>query len=131
MKTIELHADGYAKKYSFEGWRIAANGYCAGTNDPRGVRTLGRHFQTDEAFVLLNGRGFLVTAGAAGTPGELTAHPLKAGKLMVVERAEWHALVLHENAQALIVENEDTSAGNSEKYTLSDEQRADIARQTA
>ena len=130
MKTVEIYADGYAKRHSFEGWRIAANGYCAGTNDPRGVRVLGRHFRTDEAFVLLCGSGFLVTAGTADTPGALVAHTLKAGRLMIVEQGEWHALVLHENAQTLIVENEDTSAENSEKYALSDEQRADIARQT-
>ena len=130
MKTVEIYADGYAKRHSFEGWRIAANGYCAGTNDPRGVRTLGRHFRTDEAFVLLRGSGFLVTAGTADTPGALVAYALEAGKLMIVEQGEWHALVLRENAQTLIVENEDTSAENSEKYALSDEQRADIARQT-
>ncbi len=131
MKTVEIHADGYAKRYQFERWLIAGNGYREGTNDPHGVRTLGRHFQTDEAFVLLSGAGFLITAGTADAPGELQVHAMEAGKLMVVERREWHALVLRENAQTLIVENADTGAENSAVVSLNAEQKAYIAGHTA
>lgn len=130
MKTVELHAEGYAKRYLFERWLIAGNGYREGTNDPRGVRTFGRHFETDEAFVLLSGAGFLVTAGTADALGELQVHALEAGKLFVVEKREWHTLVLQENAQTLIVENADTSAENSATVSITDEQKAAIAAQT-
>lgn len=130
MKTIELRSEGYANRYQFRRWLIAGNGYCKGTNDPDGLSALGRHMHTDEAFLLLEGRGFLITAGTDTIPGELLAHALEAGKLLVVQQGEWHALVLHENAQTLIVENADTGKENSETFLLRDKQKAYIAQHT-
>lgn len=130
MKTVDIRSDGYARRYRFQKWLIAGNSYRRGTNDPRGVRTLGRHFQTDEAFVLLEGSGFLITAGKADTPEYLAAHPLEAGKLMIVEQREWHALILHKGAQVLIVENAETGAENSGTWVLSEEQKRYIEQKT-
>ncbi|MEN6339476.1 MAG: hypothetical protein ABFD03_05065 [Clostridiaceae bacterium] len=123
MKTLPIFSKGYEKRFPSGGWLIAANGFDAEVNSPAAVTMIGRHRETDEAFVLLQGSGFLVTAGFGGAPANLCPTRLLVGQLTVVERGEWHALVLLENAQTLIVENADTGAENSDRVPLTDKQR--------
>jgi len=123
MITLPIASAGYAKRFPSGGWLIAANGYDADVNSPATVSTIGRHRETDEAFVLLQGCGFLVTAGVDDTPGKLCTEQLIPGQLYVIERGEWHALVLLENAQTIIVENADTDAENSDRAPLARKQR--------
>lgn len=127
MKTVEIQSSGYEKRFSCGGWLVAANGYRGGVNDAAGVLTLGRHHETDEAFVLLRGGGYLVTAGTLETPSDLAAAELEQGRIYVVERNEWHALVLREGAQTFIVENADTGEENSDGIALTPRQRQTIA----
>lgn len=123
MKTLPISSKGYEKRFPSGGWLIAANGFDAEVNSPAAVTMIGRHRETDEAFVLLQGSGFLVTAGFDAAPASLCPTRLLPGQLTVVEQGEWHALVLLENAQTLIVENADTCAENSDRVPLTDKQR--------
>lgn len=130
MKKIEISSSAYEKRFASGGWLIAANGYHEGVNDAGGTGTLGRHHATDEAFLLLWGEGYLITAGVQNAPSGLTFTRLKPGQLLVVEKDEWHTLVLQEGAQTLVVENADTCAENSEKHALTPEQRQEICKKT-
>ncbi len=123
---ISLPSAGYERKLRFGEWLVAANGYRKDDNDISGVNTIGRHRMTDECFVLLAGTGYLVTAGFDKAPQQLGITPLQPMFLHVVRRDEWHALVLNEGAQTLIVENADTGAANTEKAPLNELQRAEI-----
>lgn len=123
MTTLPLVSAGYAKRFPSGDWLIAANGYDADVNSPAAVSTIGRHRETDEAFVLLQGCGFLVTAGVSDAPAKLCPAQLIQGQLYIVGQGEWHALVLLENALTLIVENADTGAINSDRVPLTRKQR--------
>lgn len=123
---IHIASSGYEKKLHSGSWLIAATGSQRGATDASSIRTMGRHRETNEVFVLLSGEGTLVTAGFGAAPDALIFTPLQKGYLHTVRMGEWHALVLRDNAQTLIVENNGTDGTNSDQFVLSDSQQAEI-----
>ncbi len=130
---------GYAPVVDFSAWRIALmnrSDDCA----PGRVARMERHNETDEVFVLLEGRAilFIGEPGEAGEAanggadvGRIHTCPMERSKLYNVRRSAWHACALSREAKVLIVENRDTTEANSDYVDLSDARRADLARDAA
>ncbi len=121
---------GYAPVVDFGSWRVALmnrGDECA----PDGIAGMERHNETDEVFVLLEGRAILFVgeAGAGGAAvGRVPPCEIAPGKLYNVRRSAWHACALSADAKVLIIENRDTSEENSDYVDLDDAARAEIAR---
>ena len=128
LEQIEIRGGGFRPLKDSGSWRIARLGHDPRLNDLETLSTLGRHFRTEEAFVLLRGKAVMVTAGTAGQPRGFEAVGFEAGKVYVVKPGQWHAAVLQPEACLLIVENRDTGAENSENHTLSKEEKLEIRR---
>ena len=97
------------KQYDGEGvgGGVAANDYrCSFLNFlprliPEKVVSMQKHTETDETFVLLKGKAMLYLA-------------------------DWHAPVMSEDGKILLIENNNTSDGNSPKCELTEEQKRTI-----
>ncbi|MHC5055990.1 MAG: hypothetical protein ACYTKD_14880 [Planctomycetota bacterium] len=133
LHVSSLDGPGYVPVVDFGAWRVALmnrGDECA----PGGVARMERHNETDEVFVLLEGRAILFIGEAAedGT-GVGRIHPcaMERSKLYNVRRTAWHACALSADAKVLIVENRDTTRANSDYVDLEDGQRAEIAREAA
>lgn len=124
IEVIEYKGEGYRPMIEFNGWRVAFLRY-ARRFDPEFIQRLECHKETDEVFVLLNGKGLLII----GEEQELC--PLEQGKLYNVKRSVWHAVCVNREAQILIVENADTSMENTEylKTALRQETIRAVCRQ--
>lgn len=128
---------GYAPVVDFGAWRIALinqSDECA----PGGVSQMERHNETDEVFVLLEGRAVLFVAEPADNDGDRRATigricpcAMEPSKLYNVRRSTWHTCVLARDAKVLVVENRDTTTANSSYIALGDSQRADLVRDAA
>ena len=81
---------------------------------------------TDEVFVLINGSCNLYSAGTGETPGVIEQAPMEKHKAYNVKKGVWHAHTLSEDAEILIVENQNTSEENSPIYPISDKMRKKI-----
>ena len=122
MKQIGiLQAKGFEVLHNSQGWRIAEHAYQPDVNGIPAFLTWGRHLDSEEAFLLLSGEGYLVTS-KAGKDYHIT--PLKKGEICLVETGERHAILLSEDGRALIVENQDMS--NSVTEPIDDELRKEI-----
>ena len=71
-----------------------------------------RHLNTDEVFVLLNGKASLVI----GMEREIVE--LEPCKIYNVKAGVWHNILIEKDSKVMIVENSDTSRENSEYYTF-------------
>jgi mannose-6-phosphate isomerase-like protein (cupin superfamily) len=71
-----------------------------------------RHDQTDEVFVLLEGRCILFLGAGGDSVTELFAEDMQPLKLYNVKRGTWHSHTLSDDAVVLIVENIDTTVWN-------------------
>ena len=105
---------GYRALVYYEGWRVAFL-----NDDPSKYRRetipyLERHNETDELFVLLEGECTLYVADGVGDAlGQISTVVMEKRKMYNIKKGVWHNLAGNEQMVLLIVENADTSKGNS------------------
>jgi mannose-6-phosphate isomerase-like protein (cupin superfamily) len=126
LEEIDIQGQGFQPLKDHGSWRIAQLSYDPGVNALDSLASLGRHFETEEAFLLLQGEAVMVTAGIQDQPRRFEAVEFAAGKIYVVRQGQWHAAVLKPGGRLLIVENRDTGEENSENHSLSAEEKLEI-----
>jgi hypothetical protein len=109
----------------YDKWRVAILRYCDDLL-PERIFAMQRHNETDEVFVLLEGRCILFLGEGNDTITSITAVDMVPRKLYNVKRGVWHSHTLNNDASVLIVENRDTTIQNSPKKLLNDNQRRRI-----
>lgn len=130
LTVHEYQGEGYQPLVDYQSWRVAILRYIDELL-PENLTAMQRHDETDEIFVLLNGRCLLFLGDGAEEVGTIHAVDMEPMKLYNVKRACWHTHTLSEDATVLIVENQDTTEANSPSLPLSPAQRAEIASLTA
>ena len=91
------------------------------------IKYLERHMATDEVFVLLKGKAFLITGGTNIKPDQkLKTIKLEQDVFYNVTKATWHSTIMERGSKILIVENRDTGDKNSELYFLTDKEKSGI-----
>ncbi|MDF2538682.1 MAG: hypothetical protein K0S76_1703 [Herbinix sp.] len=113
--------EGYKPLVDFESWRIAILNYIDELEIQR-LRSMQKHNETDEVFVLLSGNCTLFTGGLGDSITEIDAIAMEPYKLYNVKKGVWHTHTLDKKAMVLIVENQNTSELNSPKIRLNEEQ---------
>lgn len=100
---------GYEATMNYGEWRVALMNYA---DELAKLNKYERHLETDEVFVLLEGRATLVVGEAR------EEHKMERFRIYNVKRGVWHGIVYSPDARVLIVENHNTTEENSEKYYL-------------
>ncbi len=121
---------GFKPLVTFGNWRVAILRYSDDIH-PGNNRTMERHTETDEVFVLTKGRGALIIGGNGLQVDEIYPQTMEPGKIYNVRRNTWHTILLSRDASVLIVENRDTGKQNSEFTSLSSEVHRQIAEAAA
>lgn len=111
--------EGFKPLVFFGDWRVAVLNYAAGMH-PDNNKTMERHTETDEVFVLLKGSGVLLIGGNGPQVDEIIPQEMETGLLYNIRRDVWHTILLSRDASVLIVEQADTGEHNSEYAALSD-----------
>ena len=116
------------------GGEIAAKDYlCSFLNFlprlvPEKVVSMQKHTETDETFVLLQGKAMLFLADGEDRPERISAVRLEPGRSYTVPLGVWHAPVMSEDAKIFLVENNNTVDRNSPRLGLSEEQMAVVRK---
>ncbi len=113
--------EGYKPMIDFKTWRVAILRYCEEL-EIQNLRTMQKHDETDEVFILLSGACTLFVGGKGETIEDIDGVWMEQNKLYNVKQGTWHTHTLDKNATVLIVENQDTSDLNSPTQTLTKEQ---------
>lgn len=93
---------------------------------PEQTISMQKHDETEECFVLLQGRAMLYLADGGDTPSAIEACVLEPGKIFTVPRGIWHSPVMSPDAKILLVEDRNTTDENSPRVPLTGEQRAAV-----
>jgi hypothetical protein len=112
---LEMHehdSEGYSPLVDFANWRVAMLNYSSDLL-PEHLTRMQRHNETDEVFVLLQGRCLLFVGEGRDTVTRLHAEDLQVGRVYNVKQAVWHTHTLSPDAKVLVVENRDTTYDNS------------------
>lgn len=116
---------GFQPLIDYDKWRVAILCYSDELLAER-IFAMQRHDETDEVFVLLEGRCILFLGEGRDSIKAITAVDMVPRKLYNVKRGVWHNHTLSNDASVLIVENSDTTVQNSPKMLLNDDQRRRI-----
>ena len=115
----------YKPLVDFEAWRVAILNFSPDLL-PENLTRMQRHDETDEVFVLLEGRCILFVGDGLETVTRIHAEPLVSGKVYNVRKGVWHTHSLSEDAKVLVVENRDTTYDNSPFTALSTAQHQEL-----
>lgn len=126
IETLRYDENGYKSLVFFENWRVALMNDGPKTT-LEGLSYFQKHDETDEVFVLLEGRCVLLMAGFGENPGEISAVDMEPGSMYNVKKGAWHTHYFAPNTKVVIVENADTVPENSPISNLTDKQRKIIA----
>ena len=112
---LEIHeytGEGYRPLVDYDSWRVALLNYSPEL-EPEQLTRMQRHNETDEIFVLLQGRCILFTGEGEAKVSRLHGCDLKPNLIYNVKRGVWHTHTLSRDAKVLVVENRDTTYDNS------------------
>ncbi|MFI3214507.1 MAG: hypothetical protein R3Y24_14405 [Eubacteriales bacterium] len=125
MDIIPFQEEGYKPLVDFESWRVAVLKFC---DDLRieNVKTMQKHNETDEVFVLLQGSCTLFLAGMEEKPSTITAVKMEPHKIYNIKKGVWHNHIMDEGSEVLIVENQNTCDDNSPIVPLTKEQLVEL-----
>lgn len=112
LEVREYTGDGYKPLVDHAAWRVALLRF-ADDMLPRNITCFQRHDDTDEVFVLLQGRCILYLGEGNESIATLYAEEMMPLKVYNVKRGVWHNHTLSRDAVVLIVENKDTGDDNS------------------
>ncbi|MEI7848861.1 MAG: hypothetical protein WCK35_23875 [Chloroflexota bacterium] len=130
---LEIHdykGPGYQPLIDYSTWRVAILRFIDEIIPDR-IDFLERHNETDEVFVLLEGRAILFIGEGDPELKQITPLRMEPGKLYNIKKHTWHSVVLTPDASILLVENCDTGRDNSDYATLSQEFRLLITQTSA
>lgn len=122
IEVVNFPKTDYQPLVDYEGWRVAVLAFCENTKLEK-IKTMQKHNETDEVFVLVRGNCTLITAGNEDKPGELSVMKMEPQKVYNVKKGFWHNHVLDEEGIVVIIENQDTTDDNSPILSLTEEQR--------
>ncbi|MBI5932105.1 MAG: hypothetical protein HY867_00240 [Chloroflexi bacterium] len=129
---LEIHehdAPDYKPLVDFQTWRVALMNYTSDLT-PDKINRMQKHTETDEVFVLLQGRCILFLGEGDEVVTQVHAVDMEPNNLYNVKRGVWHSHTFSEDAKVLIVENRDTTDENSPFVGLSMEQQKQIVELT-
>ena len=129
IEISDYTGEGYRPLIDYGQWRVAILRYIDELL-PENLGKMQRHDETDEVFVLLNGRCLLFLGEGNESVEAIHAQDMQPLKLYNVKRGAWHTHTLDEAATVLIVENRDTTSANSPEVALSADQRQQISALT-
>jgi hypothetical protein len=102
LEIREYSGEGYQPLIDFGSWRVAILRWEPGSQ-AKEIDCMERHTQTDEVFVLLEGRATLLLGGNQGKVDGIQLEAMASGKLYNVKRNTWHTALLSHDASILIV----------------------------
>lgn len=125
ITVSSYEGEGYQPLIDFKTWRVAILRYIDEL-EIQNLDNMQKHNETDEVFVLLEGKCILFTGGNGEEISEIDGIVMEPLKLYNVKQGVWHTHTLERNTTVLIVENQDTSDSNSPKIFLNEEQKQEL-----
>lgn len=93
---------------------------------PDTIMDMQRHLETDESFILLQGKAVLFVAAGEDAPGELEHYVMESGVIYTVPKNIWHTQCMTRDAKILLVEKSGTVVENSPRCPITEAQRRQI-----
>lgn len=113
IETLRWEGEGFKPLVAYGDWLVALMNWEL-RFDLSAFGKVERHNDTDEVFVLINGKSVLFV----DTGSEIQAVDMKPGLVYNVPKCTWHSVIGNRDTTWLIVESNNTSSENTEHRSL-------------
>ena len=124
IEEKEFVEEGYSPVVDYDKWRVAILNYIDEL-EVENIDKFSKHNETDEVFVLLQGRCILYLKTESD---EVFGIDMKPCKIYNIKKGIYHTHTLDEDAMVLIVENRDTSDENSTDISITQDESNELKR---
>ena len=126
VQIKSYNGKGFKPLINYGGWRVAILRFIDSLK-PENIDFFECHNETDEVFVLLEGKCLLfIQDPEDNRPSNIHAVYMEPLKLYNIRKGAFHSHALSPNASVLIIENENTNAENSTQNALTKQQKDQI-----
>lgn len=112
IDILSYEGKGYMPMIDYQSWRVAVLNYCEEL-EIQNIKTMQKHNETDEVFILLKGNCTLFIGGNDEFITEVDEVKMEPLKLYNIKKGVWHTHTLDKEGMVLIVENQNTNDDNS------------------
>ena len=121
IEIVDFQPEGYKPLVDFGAWRVAVLKFCDDLK-LENIKTMQKHLETDEVFVLVRGNCTLFLGDDKDRPENITSVSMEHGKVYNIKQGVWHNHIMDEDGEVLIVENRNTCDDNSPVIALDEAQ---------
>lgn len=120
-----FEGEGLTRVFENEKWTVGIKNWKP-MNDIANINNLERHNETDELFILLNGRCTLLYANETADGLDIQAVEMEPLKVYNIPRTLWHNTVTRKDTKLALIEDSSTGSANSDMIDLTEAQIARV-----
>ncbi len=128
VEVKSFREPGYKPLIFSDGWQVAILNSLPLLSPEHHPWMIERHCKTDEVFLLLRGRAWLLLAPKGDRVADVEIVEMEKDVVYNVLAGVWHSLVASEDASWLIVENKDTHLTDVQYNEIPEKWREEIRR---
>ena len=117
LEVGEYFGVGFQPVLDFSGWRVAMKRYADSTH-PAKFHSVDRHNETNEVFILTEGKAEMLLMDGDAKPTDFHLFPMKLNVAYSIQQRAWHHVFMSEDAHILVFERSNTSRENSDHFEL-------------
>jgi len=125
IESYSIKEEGYIPFLISDGWQVAQLNYI----DDQHINNIDKievHYQTDEVFVLLEGRAILITVNIINDELIFEANLMKPHVTYNIPKGVWHNIAMEKECEVLIVEKSNTHINDVAYRLLKESQIVDL-----
>ena len=119
IENFKINEDGFHPFMISDGWQVAQLNYMEEQHISN-INKVDVHYQTDEVFVLLEGKAVLIAVVFEGDSPIFQIELMKKNETYNIPKNRWHNIAMEEGSKVLIVEKSNTHLGDYEFKYLSE-----------
>src|SRR3954470_19207079 len=113
----EYFGNGFQPVLNFSGWRVAMKRFADSTH-PANFHSVDRHNETNEVFILTEGKAEMLLMEGKQQPTTFHLFPMQLNVAYSVQQSAWHHVFMAEGSHIIVFERSDTSRINSDQAEL-------------
>lgn len=120
-----FEGEGMTRVFENEKWTVGIKNWKP-MNDIANINNMERHNQSDELFILLNGRCTLLFANETADGLDIQAVEMEPMKVYNIPKTLWHNTVTQKDTKLALIEDSSTGSANSDNLDLTEAQIAKV-----
>ncbi|WP_034044684.1 ureidoglycolate lyase [Wocania ichthyoenteri] len=125
IETYSIIEEGYHPFLIREDWQVAQLNYIEDQHI-KNINKIEVHRNTDEVFVLLKGKSFLITVDLINGEPTFKADVMKPHVTYNIPQNVWHNIVMDKGSEVLIIEKTNTHLNDVEYLHLTEKQKTNL-----